>query len=282
MTTKRPKPLLLTKGVSAKSVATGIVLSMAHSLIAICALATVGGPALAELPSRELAPTQPVAALPPTSSPAKSSDLSSAPPKAAPILKPSPQICDLKCQPNDSMSTAEPAKLPDVSTFLLGSGVALLIALLAWGEQIRAITRDTRDLERDFLELTDISKSQLNSVLDAETDDDRLVAFTNLMASGNLTSASQIQLLPLFNEWRALGANLQNKQSQKYWFTIALTLVLFCSGTVAAIFSIGVYLLVSVTLPPGILVVILLWIVVSAGRLEQKLNVVLKKIAEKV
>ncbi|MEJ0085098.1 MAG: hypothetical protein WDO72_05425 [Pseudomonadota bacterium] len=180
------------------------------------------------------------------------------------------------------MSTAEPAKLPDVSTFLLGSGVALLIALLAWGEQIRAITRDTRDLERDFLELTDISKSQLNSVLDAETDDDRLVAFTNLMASGNLTSASQIQLLPLFNEWRALGANLQNKQSQKYWFTIALTLVLFCSGTVAAIFSIGVYLLVSVTLPPGILVVILLWIVVSAGRLEQKLNVVLKKIAEKV
>lgn len=171
---------------------------------------------------------------------------------------------------------------PDISTFLLGSGLALLIALLAWGEQIRAITRDTRDLERDFLELTRLSRGQLNAVLQAETVDDRLVAFTNLIASGKLTSASQVQILPLFERWRVLGTKLQSLQSKKYWFTIVLTVILFASGIAAALTPMDVGPLFAVLMPPSVLIIALLWIVIAAGRVEQKLNDVLKQIAEKV
>jgi hypothetical protein len=172
--------------------------------------------------------------------------------------------------------------LPDLAVFLIGSGLALLIALLAWGEQIRAITRDTRDLERDFLQVTGLTRAQLSALLQASTDDDRLVAFTNLMASGKLTSASQVEILPLFERWRAHGTKLRSLQSRKYWLTIILTVVFLVTGTFAAFAPEGLAPISVMLVIPGILVVILLVTVVSAGRVEQRLNALLMQIAEKV
>jgi hypothetical protein len=193
-----------------------------------------------------------------------------------------PAIPLAHCLPVAADPTVQAFLLPDIATFLLGTGLALLIALLAWGEQIRAITRDTRDLERDFLELTQLSRGQLNEVLHAETDDDRLIAFTNLYASGKLTSAHQVQILPLFKRWRELGSHLQGLQSKKYWLTITLTVVFFGSGIGAAVASLGALTLLTLLFPPAVLIAMLLYIVIAAGRVEQKLNEVLKQIAEKV
>jgi hypothetical protein len=176
----------------------------------------------------------------------------------------------------------EATSFSDTSAFLLGSGLALLIALLAWGEQIRAITRDTRDLERDFLQATGLTRAQLSALLQARNDDDRLIAFNNLMASGKLTSASQVEILPLFERWRSLGTELRSLQSRKYWLTIALTVVFLGTGMLAALAPGRLVSLPLLLVFPGILVFILLVTVVSAGRVEQRLNALLMQIAEKV
>jgi hypothetical protein len=176
---------------------------------------------------------------------------------------------------------ARAASLPDLSVFLLGSGLALLIALLAWGEQIRAITKDTRDLERDFLGVTGLTRSHLNALLQARDDNERLVAFTSIMASGSITTALQVEILPLFERWRAFGSKLRRLQSAKYWLTICLTVVFLLAGALAALQP--DYLAPAGLLAmPGVLTSTLLVTVVCAGRVEGQLNQLLVQIAEKV
>lgn len=181
-----------------------------------------------------------------------------------------------------STTTADLASISDTAVFLLGSGLALLIALLAWGEQIRAITQDTRDLERDFLDTTGLTRAELSALLQAKNDDDRLLAFTNLMASGKLTSAPQVEILPLFEKWRILGATLRSLQSKKYWLTVSLTVVFLATGTVM-VFTRSTNVPFSLLLAaPATLVVLILVTIISAGRVEQQLNALLMQMGEKV
>jgi len=172
--------------------------------------------------------------------------------------------------------------LPDTSAFFFGGGLALLIALLAWGEQIRAITRDTRDLERDFLQITGLTRAELNALLQAENDNDRLVAFTNIMGSGKLTTAPQVEILPLFERWKALGTKLQWLQSRKYWLTILITVVFLATGVLDAVVQDPPVSLLLLLILPGLSVLILLAVVIAAGIVEQRLNALLLRIAEKV
>jgi hypothetical protein len=207
----------------------------------------------------------------------------STPPPAV-VASPSPAaFSDATTAPKTDEDTQHAGKtsLPDLSVFLLGSGLALLIALLAWGEQIRAITKDTRDLERGFLEATGLTRSHLNALLQARNDDERLVAFTSIIASRKLKSALQVETLPLFERWRALGSRLRRLQSTKYWLTICLAAAFLLSGAIATLRAdrLPVAPLLAI---PGTLTVALLVAVVCAGRVEGQLNQLLVQIAEKV
>jgi hypothetical protein len=174
------------------------------------------------------------------------------------------------------------AKLPDTSAFLLGSGLALLIALLAWGEQIRAITKDTRDLERDFLEATELKRSQLAPFFHAKNVDDQLAPLSSVMASGKLSDAAQVELLPLFRQWRDLSGGFRSLQSRKYWLTILVTLVCFLTGTFHALFPAQITVLAALVCVLALQVLGLLLMIVLAGRVERRLNALLMQIAEVV
>jgi hypothetical protein len=203
-------------------------------------------------------------------------------PSSPGTAKPIPPIAASGGINTPTTSTPDTPSVSDAAAFLLGSGLALLIALLAWGEQIRAITRDTRDLERDFLDATDLSRAQLSALLQAKNDDERLHAFTNLMASGKLTTAPQVEILPLFERWRFLGDKLRRLQSWKYWLTVSLTLVFLATGTTVAYTHAKGVSLSLIMAVPAILVGLILVTIISAGRVEQRLNALLMQMSEKV
>ena len=44
-----------------------------------------------------------------------------------------------------------------VTELLMGAGIALFIAILAWGNQIRSVQKDTREIERELIETKKLS-----------------------------------------------------------------------------------------------------------------------------
>ena len=62
----------------------------------------------------------------------------------------------------------------------------MFVALLGWSDQIRGLTRETYELQTEFLKTYDLRKTELLPVLRASTADEQLQAFTALMQTNKL------------------------------------------------------------------------------------------------
>ena len=199
----------------------------------------------------------------------------------------SDQSTVLKARGDPSTAVSE-GHISEVTLFSLGGGLALLIALLAWGEQIRAIAKDTRDLENDFVRSRGLTRAELLPVLRSQDPTDRLLALTKLMTSGNLKTAPEVEVLSHFRDWGARAGHLTRLLSLKYWLTVGLTVAMFLEGGIsvyfdlgpAAAFSASRYLLLLVG--PAVLVVGILVALVCAARAEKRLVDLITVIGERV
>jgi hypothetical protein len=118
----------------------------------------------------------------------------------------------------------------EFTLFLFGSGLALFVALLGWSDQIRGMTNDSRDLERQFLQATGLEKKQFKDVINAKGPNEALKALTVVMRTGKLKNANSVQLLTVFKDWNRDWNHLEQITNQKYNLTIALTISFFLSG----------------------------------------------------
>lgn len=119
----------------------------------------------------------------------------------------------------------------DLSLLLLGSGIALLIALLAWGEQIRSLTKDTRDLERQFQEQHRIHGKAFRIITNTSAQPkDRIYELTQIMTGDIAPDADQLALLTLFTDWKPLARNLRESYDLKYRLTLLLTTLFLLLG----------------------------------------------------
>lgn len=187
-----------------------------------------------------------------------------------------------------TITTPQPTKLiatasvdSNFAFFLFASGFGLFLALLAWGDQIRGMTRETRELERDFLQKHKLTREQFKRALGASSPTERLHGLAEIMHSGKLKTVSEIEALGDFEEWLSLSDGLRRLHSQKYWLALALAVSLFLAGGLSTFLGTtsigGVMTLVIV---PLLLLAYLLVLVVRIGHSDAKFSRILKTLSE--
>lgn len=120
-----------------------------------------------------------------------------------------------------------------ITTFLLGSAVALFIALLGWSEQIRAPHRESKELEKEFMGEKGITWLDLKEIIRASTPSKRIKAYMNLMKAGKMKQSDinkQIELLKNLHESKE---SLEEILINKYNLTIYLTISCFIFGVLS-------------------------------------------------
>lgn len=165
------------------------------------------------------------------------------------------------------------------------------MALLGWSDAIRGIDRDTKELERRFLDDSGVDKRDFLVVIKTTNPDKQLDALTNVMTSGKLNSEEQVAVLSTFKKWQKKRLALERLTSRKYSLTVALTLTLFGAGIASLfttssqivnlhLFSMRVELLILVF--PLSLILILMGMIVHSDRRERALRELLNSIADMV
>ncbi|MCJ7504740.1 MAG: hypothetical protein MUP80_17025 [Acidobacteriia bacterium] len=179
----------------------------------------------------------------------------------------------------------------ELALFLLGSGLALLITLLGWSDQIRNFNRDSIDLMDKFVEKTGIRKTDFQRFLRSTNPTDRLAAVTAMMNSGKLKTVEDVELTGLFNQLGDISKHLGGLCSRKYFFTLCLTGCMFATGTVSLFttandqvllgaFHIPIELLV--TLLPLSCILVIFGVIIRCNQWEKQFNDQLSAISDRV
>jgi hypothetical protein len=122
------------------------------------------------------------------------------------------------------------------SAFLFGGGIAFLIALLAWADQIGGAQDKSRAREREFLETSGTRWRDLAAVIradDVHEPGERLLAVLRLRKTGALSDGTDVRLLELFEHADARRAWLENAYTTRYWWIFSTTGALFILGILA-------------------------------------------------
>jgi hypothetical protein len=178
-----------------------------------------------------------------------------------------------------------------LTLFLFGSGFALFIALLGWSDQIRGIDKDTREMERLFMEDTGIHKRQFHCIVKPESPDQQLEVLTELVNAGKIKTADTVRLLRTFTDWKSEWSKIEKLSVWRYDLTILLTFALFVSGTTSLfttptgvkhlfVFAVRTEMLV-LMLPMG-LVLLLFAVILLSARREKQLRKLLNSMSEMV
>ena len=165
----------------------------------------------------------------------------------------------------------------DLTLFFLGSGFALFVALLGWSDQIRGLTRQTQELQRDVLKRYPLTRDDLAQLRAAKTADDRIVVLTHLLQAKKLVNPNTAKLVPLLESCDALLPRLDRLSEGKYRLTVTLTGVLFLAGASSLVsHQVEQWLLLS----PSLLVVAIFIMIIVANGVEREFHNVLSDILE--
>jgi hypothetical protein len=129
--------------------------------------------------------------------------------------------------------------MTDFTTIFLGSGFALFIAILAWGDQIRSPRKEILRLEDIFREKFNLSKKNINpsllkgyNIIKEASQSSFLIqtqAIIEILNSEKLGSYDR-QLLKDSLELQNLRKGLENFYNKRYLLTILTTIVLLILG----------------------------------------------------
>jgi len=199
---------------------------------------------------------------------------------------------------NCAQVTAAPITLSEpkesfsaLTLFLFGSALAMFVALLGWSDQIRGISKDTKELENRFLAETGIAKRDFLSVAKPKLQGEQLAALTRLLKSGRIQSHTKVDLLATFRDWNRQWSRLERLSARKYLLAVALTLALFLAGIISLfthpsdkvhLHFLTVRTEMLVLTVPMILVGVLLCIIIHASRRESELRALLESIEDEV
>jgi len=135
------------------------------------------------------------------------------------------------------------ASTSDLATLYLGTGIALLIALLAWGDQIQGLRSRTKELQSEFLDRTGVDRGAFSAFTKGDSPAKRLEGLNAVVRSANLRSGSQVKAMPLFRAWFQQLELLNQYSKIRFWLAVAL-----CASTLV----IGAFFLGAGALPAGL------------------------------
>lgn len=119
----------------------------------------------------------------------------------------------------------------NVEGFFLGSGFALLIVLLGWANQITSKSKETKELEKDFLVKAKLKNEDYKKIINngGATDD----SFNTLIDFLYTTKTEDVEV---FEKIKIVKKNIQKfdrKYYCRFWILLFMSISFFINGTIA-------------------------------------------------
>jgi len=117
--------------------------------------------------------------------------------------------------------------------FLIGTGLVLFMALLAWSDKIKNWHKETREIEMHFCETRDIKWDQIRALIRNDTSaNKKLDALNKLISSESLKEKRDINIIGSLINLDDLRNKLISRYKIKYVVVIILTFIYFVSGII--------------------------------------------------
>jgi len=126
----------------------------------------------------------------------------------------------------------------EISILFLGSGFALFLVLLAWGNKIRAPRRDIRELESKFIDNFETDKRTIRPLVKKsyeKLDKSPMENFLDKMDSlveimDNIKTEEDVEVIDQFKEVVTFGRRLEKFYKVRYLISLFFTFILFIIG----------------------------------------------------
>lgn len=123
----------------------------------------------------------------------------------------------------------------DIEGFLLASGFALLVVLVGWANQITSKSKETKDIEADFLKKAKLKRDDYKKLVNEKgsTDD----SFKTLV---NFLYTKKEEDLQIFEKIKFIKADIERldkKYSGRFWILLLMSACFFITGIVAFFLS---------------------------------------------
>jgi len=154
----------------------------------------------------------------------------------------------------------------EVEGFLLASGFALLIVLLGWANQITSKSKETKELEADFLAKAKLRRDAYKKIInEGGATEDSFIAVVDFLFS---TEEDNVVIFGKIKRVKEDLQSLDRKYNWRFWILLLMSMSLFLSGAVA-LFLCESYKLYTL-LPNSIIVVIVFCNLITIHNLEKK------------
>jgi hypothetical protein len=166
----------------------------------------------------------------------------------------------------------------DIAGYLLASGFALLVVLLGWANQITSKSKETKDLEADFLKQGKIKLTDYKKIVkDRGATDDSFKALVNFLYSEKKDNAEIFELIVRI---KSDLIRLDRQYRFRFWILTLLSLCFFITGVASFFLTEPLkYWLLS----PNLVLVVMIFInLISVYCLENRHNNNIRAIMEKV
>jgi hypothetical protein len=119
----------------------------------------------------------------------------------------------------------------DFSGFLLGSGFALLVVLLGWADQITSKSKETRDLEADFLRNGKVKRNDYKMMVEQRgSTKDSFNALVDFLYSAE---KDNVEIFEIILNIRRDITKLDKQYRFRFWILTCLSIYLFLSGIIS-------------------------------------------------
>lgn len=119
----------------------------------------------------------------------------------------------------------------DVESFLLTSGFALLIVLLGWANQITSKSKETKDIEGEFLKKAKLKRKDYKKIIKEQgaTED----SFSALVDFLYTKKEEDVEIFEKIKNVKTDLETLDKKYSRRFWILLYMSVSLFITGIVS-------------------------------------------------
>lgn len=119
----------------------------------------------------------------------------------------------------------------DTEGFLLGSGFALLVVLVGWANQITSKSKETKDIEADFLKKAKLKRADYKKIVNegGSTED----SFKTLVDFLYTKKEEDLQIFEKIKFIKADIEKLDKKYSGRFWILLWMSACFFTTGIVS-------------------------------------------------
>jgi hypothetical protein len=117
--------------------------------------------------------------------------------------------------------------------FLIGTGIALLMVLIGWSEQIGNLHKDTMEVEKEFSNDRKVKWSKIRPLIRSNsTPEQKLKALNIIVEESNFQDTKDIDIMGKLSELDEKRCQLESLYNIKYILILCLTSLFFISGTI--------------------------------------------------